>query len=202
MDSMKTVIKRGAEAILFLENENLVKERIKKNYRIDNIDNELRKTRTKKEAKLISEARRIGINVPNILETGENKITMEFIDGKRLKDILNENLRLAEDIGQSVGLMHTNGIVHGDLTTSNMLFKDNKVYFIDFGLGEFSKRLEDLATDLSVFKEALKSTHFKFLENLWESFIRGYRQINPTAEKVLQVLENIEKRGRYVKRGE
>lgn len=195
------IIKRGAEAILYLENEKLVKERIKKGYRIDKIDDELRKTRTKKEARLISEARRIGINVPNIFEINGNKIIMEFIDGKRLKDVLNESPSLAEEIGKSVGIMHSNGIVHGDLTTSNMILKDNKIYFIDFGLGDFSRRLEDLAIDMSVFREALKSTHFKFLDVLWESFIRGYKQTNPTAEKVLKVLDNVEKRGRYVKRG-
>src|SRR2546428_9195154 len=106
------IIKRGAEAILFLENGNLVKERIKKNYRIDEIDNELRMARTKREARLISEARRIGINVPNVFETGENKIVMEFIEGKRLKDVLNEDNGLSKEVGRSVGLMHANGIIH------------------------------------------------------------------------------------------
>src|SRR3989304_4148451 len=194
------IIKRGAEAVLYLENEKLIKERIKKGYRIEAIDNELRKNRTKKEARLISEARRIGINVPNIFEVKENKIAMEFIGGERLKDILNDNADLAAETGKSVGLMHANGLVHGDLTTSNMIFKDNKIYFIDFGLGDLSKRLEDLATDLSVFKEALKSTHFKFLELLWGSFIKGYKQTNPQADNVFKALDGIEKKGRYVKR--
>jgi len=202
------IIKRGAEAVLYLEKENLIKERIKKGYRIPQLDNELRKYRTRKEAKLISEARRLGIATPKVIEVNEkeNKIVMEFIDGERVKELINkindnEKSYIAEEIGKSVGIMHSNGIMHGDLTTSNMILKDRKVYFIDFGLGDFSKRIEDYAIDLSVFKEALKSTHFKHLNLLWDSFIKGYKQTNPIHENVLKTLDNIEKRGRYVIRG-
>jgi len=201
------IIKRGAEAILYLENNHLVKERIKKSYRLSQIDIGLRKNRTKREAKLISEARRCGISTPRIISADEknNKILMDFIDGKRLKEFLNETddehrKKVAEDIGISVGLMHKHGIVHGDLTTSNMILKDDKIFFIDFGLGEFSKRIESLAIDLSVLKEAFKSTHFKYLNLLWDSFIKGYKQTNDNFNKVLETLDNIEKRGRYVKR--
>jgi len=98
--------------------------------------------------------------------------------------------------------MHKNGIVHGDLTTSNMILKNNKIYFIDFGLGEFSKRIENFAIDLSVLKEAFKSTHFKHLNLLWQSFIKGYKQTNDKSKEVLESLNEIEKRGRYVKRNE
>jgi len=203
------IIKRGAEAILFLENDNLVKERVKKSYRISQIDLELRKERTRKEAKLISEARRCGVETPKIISIDEknNKITMDFIDGKRLKEFFNETndenrKKIAEMLGKKVGLLHKNGIVHGDLTTSNMILKDDKIYFIDFGLGEFSNRIEDLATDLSVLKEAFKSTHFKYLDLLWLSFIKGYKQTNDNFNKVLDTLNEIEKRGRYVRRNE
>lgn len=201
------IIKRGAEAILYKEKENLVKERIKKGYRISQIDDDLRKVRTKKEAKLISEARRTGVNSPSIISVDEKnfKITMQFIDGIRLKEFFNETndeerAKIAEQVGKAVGKLHANGIVHGDLTTSNMILKDDKIFFIDFGLGEFSKRIETLGTDLSVLKEAFQSTHFEYLNLLWESFIKGYKQTNSNFNKVLDVLDNIEKRGRYVKR--
>jgi Kae1-associated kinase Bud32 len=201
------IIKRGAEAILYKEKENLVKERIKKGYRISQIDDDLRKVRTKKEAKLISEARRTGVNSPSIISVDEKnfKITMQFIDGIRLKEFFNETndkerAKVAEQMGKAVGKLHSNGIVHGDLTTSNMILKDDKVFFIDFGLGEFSKRTETLGTDLSVLKEAFQSTHFEYLNLLWESFIKGYKQTNSNFNKVLDALHNIEKRGRYVKR--
>jgi Kae1-associated kinase Bud32 len=201
------IIKRGAEAILYLQNNHLVKDRIKKGYRISEIDMELRKNRTKREAKLLSEARRCGVKTPKIISVDEKdyKIIMDFIDGERLKELLNKTSdenrkKLAEDIGKSVGLLHEHGIVHGDLTTSNMILKNEKIFFIDFGLGEFSKRTENLATDISVLKEAFKSTHFKYLNLLWENFIKGYKQTNAKFKRVLDVLNEIEKRGRYVRR--
>ncbi|OGI12604.1 Kae1-associated kinase Bud32 [Candidatus Micrarchaeota archaeon RBG_16_36_9] len=201
------IIKRGAEAVLYLDDSHLVKERIKKNYRLQQIDEKLRKLRTRKEARLISEARRCGIETPKIIsvDEDESKINMEFIDGKTLKEFLNETddenrEMIAEKVGKSVGLLHKHGIIHGDLTTSNMILKDDKIYFIDFGLGDFSKRIENQAVDLPVLNEAFRSTHFKHLNLLWESFIKGYRQTNNNFNKVLDALNDIEKRGRYVKR--
>lgn len=201
------IIKRGAEAILYLEGESLVKERVKKSYRLPQIDTELRIGRTRREAKLLSDARRSGVNTPTIVSVDEknSKIVMEYIKGERLKEFLNgtndENRKkTAEDVGKAVGTLHKQGIVHGDLTTSNMILKNGKIYLIDFGLGEFTKRTESLAVDLSVMKEAFKSTHFKHLNLLWDSFIKGYKQTNNNFNKVLEALDNIEKRGRYVKR--
>ncbi len=200
------IIKRGAEAILYLENNQLVKERIKKGYRINELDNEIRKYRTREESRLLSGARRCGVETPKIFSVDEKgfKIIMEFVDGERLKELINENpekgVKLAEDIGKSVGLIHCHGIVHGDLTTSNMIYKNNKIFFIDFGLGEFSQRTEDFGVDLAVLREAFKSTHFKYLNDLWNNFIKGYKQTNPKWEKVFKALEDIEKRGRYVVR--
>ena len=201
------IIKRGAEAVLYLENNQLVKERVKKNYRLKEIDEKLRKLRTRKEAKLLNEAKRVGVETPRIFSIDEKgfKIVMEFVDGERLKEFLNETddknrKGAAEEIGKAVGILHKSGIVHGDLTTSNMILRDDKIFFIDFGLGDFSNRIEDLATDLSVLKEAFKSTHFKYLDILWESFIKGYKLTNDKFNKVLDTLNDIEKRGRYVKR--
>ena len=201
------IIKRGAEAVIYLQEDKLVKERIKKNYRLKEIDEKLRKLRTRKEAKLLNEAKRVGVETPKIFSVDENgfKISMEFVDGKRIKEFFNETddlnrKKVAEELGKAVGLLHKNGIVHGDLTTSNMILKDDKIYFIDFGLGDFSNRIENQSTDLSVLKEALKSTHFKHLNLLWQSFIKGYKQTNDKFNKVLDTLNDIEKRGRYVKR--
>ncbi|MFH0928828.1 MAG: KEOPS complex kinase/ATPase Bud32 [Candidatus Aenigmatarchaeota archaeon] len=202
-------IKRGAEAIIWLDGSKVVKERIKKGYRLPEIDEKLRKYRTRKEGKLLLEAQRIGVNTPDVTIVSESnfKIKMDYIEGKRLKEFFNEAKEkemegVAELVGRSIGLLHTNGIAHGDLTTSNMILKDEKVFFIDFGLGENTKRAENLATDLSVLKEAFKSTHFKHLNLLWDSFIKGYKQTNDNFNKVLETLNDIEKRGRYVRRNE
>ena len=203
------ILKRGAEAILYLDSEkNLVKERIKKSYRLPQIDLKLRAERTRAEARLINEASRAGVAVPKIFSVDEKemKIVMEFISGERLKEIFNSEIsleekeKLAEKIGESVGKLHAHNLVHGDLTTSNLILHEKRVFFIDFGLGFQSSRAEDFATDLSVLKEALKSTHFKDLNILWPQVISGYRKNFPEAEKVFKALENIELRGRYVER--
>ncbi|HLE07760.1 MAG TPA: KEOPS complex kinase/ATPase Bud32 [archaeon] len=221
------ILKRGAEAILYLDSEkNLVKERIKKSYRLPEIDLKLRAERTRAEARLINEAGRAGVSVPKIFFVDEAgaKIVMEFLSGERLKEIFNSELplkekeKLAEKIGESIGKLHSHNLVHGDLTTSNLILHDRqnlkdsaspqnsqnfaggKIFFIDFGLGFQSSRAEDFATDLSVLKEALKSTHFKDLNSLWEQIISGYKKTFPEAEKVFKALENIELRGRYIER--
>lgn len=202
---------RGAEAILYLDELDgqkvLVKERIKKGYRIKQIDDKLRKTRTRKEIKLLSAVRSLGIQTPKILKVDEEncKIIMEYIDGIRVKELLTSSSiktieKVCFEIGKSIGKMHSSGIVHGDLTTSNMILKDDKVYFIDFGLGEFSKRIEDQAVDLNLLFEVLKSTHFKILDVCWDSIVKGYKLEYQAADKVLKQMEEIEKRARYMER--
>jgi Kae1-associated kinase Bud32 len=206
------IVARGAEAILkkdTLDNETvLIKERIKKGYRIEQVDRMLRTERTVHESRLLGEARRAGVNTPKILAVDEKgcKMTMEFIDGDRLKELFNSEENderkagLAESIGRSVGKLHSAGIVHGDLTTSNIILSNEKIFFIDFGLGFFSAKAEDHGTDIAVLKEAIKATHFKLLSLLWDRFIKGYKQTNPHAETVLKALNAIERRGRYATR--
>ncbi|MFZ3077772.1 MAG: KEOPS complex kinase/ATPase Bud32 [Candidatus Aenigmatarchaeota archaeon] len=207
----KKIIARGAEAILYREKldgqEVLVKERIKKSYRLPEIDSELRSQRTRREARLLSEARRCGVDTPKVFSVDESgcKIIMEFIKGKMLKVLFNDASEkdaaiMAEKTGGQIALLHSGGIIHGDLTTSNMILSEGKIYFIDFGLGEVSQRVEDFATDLSVLKEAIKSTHFRRLEVLWKSVEKGYKSSNPNAEAVFRRMDAIEKRGRYSKR--
>jgi len=205
------ILYRGAESILykdvFEDQEVLVKDRIKKGYRIDQIDKELRKTRTRKEVKLLTDARKIGVMTPKILHVDEtkSKIIMEFISGERIKELLfTADKKTIEkccfEIGKTIGKLHSAGIVHGDLTTSNMILKDEKMYFIDFSLGEFSKRIEDQGVDLNLLLEALKSTHFKILKICWDNILKGYKQEYIRAEEVLMKIDEIEKRGRYAER--
>lgn len=205
------VIKQGAEAILYLEEREgkkvLVKERIKKDYRIEQIDLKLRKERTKEEVKLLTEARKVGVITPKIFEVDYKnfKIVMEFVEGKRLKEFFNEASegeikKVCLEVGKLIGKLHSNGIIHGDLTTSNMILKNNEIYFIDFGLGFFSKRIEDQGIDLNLLYEALKATHFKILNVCWQSIIKGYEEVYEDAKKVLEKVEEIEARARYAER--
>ena len=217
---MKDVIARGAEAILYKEQYDgkavLVKERIKKSYRIPQIDNKLRVERTRTEARLLNEAGRAGVAVPAVLAVDEKsaKITIEYVEGGRLKELLNscdEKTRtlLAEMIGASIAKLHSHGIIHGDLTTSNMILSSGRLFLIDFGLGCLSCRAEDFGTDLAVLHEAVRSTHFEHLNDLWQNILKSYCSCfariagsENVAQKALKALEDIEKRGRYVRRKE
>ena len=205
------ILKRGAEAILYLAEffgeKVLVKERIRKKYRIKKLDDFLIKTRTRKEVKLLSEARKIGVDTPKIFEVDEKngKIVMEFVDGILVKNLFEkarkkEIEKICFEIGKKIGRLHTFNIIHGDLTTSNMIFKGGKIYFIDFGLGEFSSRIEDKAVDLRLLHDAINATHPKILKICWKSIVKGYKKEYKDAEKILEQLEEIRKRVRYAER--
>jgi TP53 regulating kinase-like protein len=198
-------LSRGAEAILYRKGDLLVKKRIPKGYRIKILDEKLRRERTNREAKLLMEAKRNGINVPSVMEKNleETKIVMEYIDGEKLRNMLdNMNEKELDDtckqIGEMITKLHEAGIFHGDLTTSNMILKDGKVYLIDFGLGRFSNKIEDFATDLHLLKHALIAGHNEKGEKIFEEIISYYHP--KEKEKILKRLEEIEKRGRYSKR--
>jgi Kae1-associated kinase Bud32 len=196
------IIAQGAEAVLKREGSKLVKERIKKGYRIRQIDEKLRKSRTRQEARLIREAKRAGILVPQVLDESKFSIDMEFIEGSKIRDILNEDNcgSIAKKIAEAVARLHNYDIIHGDLTTSNMILKDNRIYLIDFGLGFRSQKIEDKAIDLYLLHEALESTHFNVLKRAWKIILETYKQSYEKAEKVIKTLSDIEKRGRYQKR--
>ena len=92
---------------------------------------------------------------------------MEFIDGKKLSDSLESQdyKKICKQIAENITKMHNSGIIHGDLTTSNMIFKNNQVYFIDFGLAFHSSKVEDKAVDLHLLKQALEAKHFTIWKN-------------------------------------
>ncbi|MDP1695591.1 MAG: KEOPS complex kinase/ATPase Bud32, partial [archaeon] len=191
---------QGAEAVLILEDGKLIKRRTKKGYRIPVLDEKLRKQRTKRESKLLEKASKL-INVPKIIRVSdkEKEIDMEFIEGKKLSEHL-DNLRNAEEvcrqIGESIAKLHDADIIHGDLTTSNMLFLNNKVYFIDFGLGYESSKVEDKAVDLHLIKQALEAKHFLHFESFFKAILKGY-EISKNHIAVVNRLKAVEKRGRY-----
>lgn len=194
------LIAKGAEANLYRQDGRLVKDRIKKKYRIRELDERLRRLRTRHEAKLLEKTKELGINVPKVLKVdeGENIIEMEYINGKRMKEIFEENnikqiKQLSLRIGETIAKMHKNNVIHNDLTTSNILLKGDQVYFIDFGLGYVSTRLEDKAMDLVVFKKSLLASHTKNYEQIWKKITEGY-DIDGQTKKQIQ---EIEKRVRY-----
>ena len=199
---MQKIIQQGAEAIIVLEKNNVIKKRERKSYRIQEIDEKLRKTRTKRETNLLEKASLI-INSPKPLPN-KNKfeIKMPYIKGKKLSEHLDKlPNKLAQEtckkIGQSIAKLHDNNIIHGDLTTSNIILdKNNNIWFIDFGLGFNSIREEDKAVDLHLLKQALEAKHFSNWENYWKFIESGYK-LYKNSSKVLEKLKKVESRGRY-----
>jgi N6-L-threonylcarbamoyladenine synthase/protein kinase Bud32 len=201
------LIAQGAEAKLFRENKEqgaiLVKERIPKEYRCKELDKKIRHERTALEASLLRKAKSTGVNTPSVLEINkdETKITMEFIEGKRVKDALGKKNfeKICFETGQNIGKLHSYGIIHGDLTTSNIIQNtQGKLVFIDFGLGFHSRKTEDKAVDLLVFKKTFEATHHELMPKAWEKILEGYKkENNAEAIQVLKQIEIVEKRGRY-----
>jgi Kae1-associated kinase Bud32 len=196
---MQEIFRKGAEANLYVSGGKLVKERVQKKYRIPEFDVKIRKNRTSREGRILEKAFKAGINVPAVYGVDEKSfsITMEFVDGTLLKDIFESDegsiRSLAEQVGGLLRKLHDSGIVHNDLTTSNLILHDGKVYMIDFGLAFHSQRVEDQAMDLVVFKKSILATHTKKSDLIWESMLKGYGP----AREMLARINVIEKRVRY-----
>jgi len=195
---MRKILGAGAEATVYLDDNSVYKERSVKNYSHEDIDSVLRKTRTRKESKILKSLEKYGF-VPKIIEQKEYNIVMEHIVGTQLKKILDKDPKLAILIGKNLSIMHDLNMIHGDLTTSNMILsgkdKSKKLYFIDFGLSYNSARIEDKAVDIHLFKQALESKHFRVNDKAYKYFLQGY---NPKDRKeILERLAIAETRGRY-----
>jgi N6-L-threonylcarbamoyladenine synthase/protein kinase Bud32 len=204
----ENIIYQGAEAEIVLSNylgkKVIQKRRLSKSYRIKEIDSHLISSRTKKEARLISEARKSGVSVPIIYDVNLEKgvITLQYLNGKRIKDIINDldersKKMICIKIGESIAKLHNCDIIHGDITTSNMILLDDRVHFIDFGLGDKSDEIEARGVDLHVLMEAFESTHSKYPQ-CFEYVLEGYKNnycLNANA--VINKVNDIVKRGRY-----
>jgi len=186
---------RGAEAVVQMGIDQVNKCRFSKQYRHPDLDTRLIAERTRAEARLISESRRLGVPTPIISDITHDTITMERIAGDKLRDSLSSgSLRNA---GQVVGLLHNASLIHGDLTTCNIIIRNGRCYLIDFGLGFTSSELEARGVDIHVFFQVLESTAPDD-PALKESFIEGYRETFPAADEVIAREHEIDLRGRYL----
>ncbi|MBI2085587.1 MAG: Kae1-associated serine/threonine protein kinase [Candidatus Aenigmarchaeota archaeon] len=202
-------MKRGAEAIVssvFFDGiDSVLKERVRKNYRVEELDKKLRSQRTRSEARITGEARRAGVKTAAIYSTDEKnfRIYFELLDGVLLKNVFNSSderkMEIAKKWGLSVAKLHAAGIIHGDLTTSNMIVMNDELYFIDFGLAFFSKREEDKAEDINLLRQSIEATHSEFAELIWKHFLAGYSTYSNNTNTVKRAAE-IGSRGRYSKR--
>lgn len=201
---------RGAESKLFtvewLGIPAIAKKRLPKKYRIPELDFYFRKQRTIYESRLISRAKTAGVKTPFIYEIDitNTTIVMELIEGEILKTSLprfslKKQKEICEKIGILIGLLHKASIVHGDLTTSNIILlpEENDLVFVDFGLGYITDKLEDFGIDIYLLERAFISTHAEIFENIWQEVILGYKKTSPYGNVIEEKLIDISSRGRY-----
>jgi TP53 regulating kinase-like protein len=180
-------------------------------YRLPELDKLIRVQRTVHEAQMIHLSRVAGVSSPHLyyLSPPEALLVMEYLEGTRLKTLLLESglkdarvARIGEEFGGSVGRLHAAGIMHGDLTTSNVIIDDDGgVSLIDFGLAIHSQRLEDQAVDLRLIKETLTGAHNILSKRFMQSLLSGYSSVlgKERAEAATRKLAEIERRGRYAR---
>ncbi len=196
----------GAEASIsfteFLGREALVKTRPAKSYRLPEIDTHIRNVRTRNEARIMHDARAAGVRTPCIydIDLKESSITMEYIKGPSVKSVLDDEPARADDIcrkiGTSVARLHSAGICHGDLTTSNMILEGDEVCFIDFSMGCANAELEDIGVDLRLLERAFSSAHVG-LESSFGVLMDTYYENVQNAKQVRKKLTDIKNRARY-----
>jgi len=196
-----TLIYKGAEAevfkTVFLGLKAIEKRRISKNYRCPELDLQIRNQRTKLEAGLLVSTKKAGVRAPAVLGIDWQKkaIFMEFVEGTKARDLKKTGNEWIA-IGKKIAKLHSNGIIHGDLTTRNIIITPKKnIAFVDFGLGFYSKKTEDQAFDLLNLKKILLAEDNSG-QKKWNKILQGYKQYQK-AGSVISRLKEAEKRGRY-----
>jgi len=199
-------MKKGAEAdiyqLMWQNSKAILKIRKPKNYRNSTLDSKICKQRTIKESQMLSQVKSFGIPTPLVyfVNLENNSIIMQEIPGKPVHDLSESKIiELSKQIGKLVGMLHQNGVMHGDLTTSNFILFQNTVYVIDFGLSQNTIKSEDHAVDLRLIKEILNSAHAKIMQSAWKNFLLGYKSIvgSTSFTKITKLVLDIESRGRY-----
>jgi TP53 regulating kinase-like protein len=215
----ENIIRKGAEASLYYGHwfgkEVIFKYRIPKRYRIEELDKKIRTARTLNEARALIKVKNYEINVPQVFEidSKNSTIIMKYIQGNKLKDILidldeDHKQKFFTEIGRIIAILHKNGHIHGDITTSNILITNNdKIFLIDFGLHQYSDTIEDKSVDLHLFKRVLISSHGKDFKVCFSAFLEGYRseygeEGKIECEDIIKNISVVETRGRYVKKDE
>ncbi|MDR5671636.1 bifunctional N(6)-L-threonylcarbamoyladenine synthase/serine/threonine protein kinase [Halalkaliarchaeum sp. AArc-CO] len=185
---------RGAEAIVEIEGDRVVKRRVGKSYRHPKLDETLRTTRTRSEARLTSDARRVGVPTPLVydVDVPEATLTLQFVGDADLAERLDPER--CRQVGEHLARLHGAGFVHGDPTPRNVRVDDERTYLIDFGLGYYTDHVEDYAMDLHVFEGSVAGTASDASVHL-EAFEGGY--LDGGEQRVIDRLRTVEGRGRY-----
>ncbi|XP_057702871.1 EKC/KEOPS complex subunit TP53RK [Corythoichthys intestinalis] len=216
------LLKQGAEAriyrTVFLGRPTIVKERFLKRYRHPLLDEKLTHRRTVQEVRSILRCRRVGLSAPVVyfVDYSSHCIFLEeIVNSSTVRDhIANAQLQLsgsscpemklehlAKKIGHILAKMHDEDVIHGDLTTSNMLLRsppkdgESDIVLIDFGLSYISALPEDKGVDLYVLEKAFLSTHPKS-EVLFETLLKSYTASSKKSGTVIKKLDEVRLRGR------
>uniref|UniRef100_G3SQH1 non-specific serine/threonine protein kinase n=2 Tax=Loxodonta africana TaxID=9785 RepID=G3SQH1_LOXAF len=210
------LVKQGAEARVFRGyfqgRAAVVKHRFPKGYRHPTLEARLSRRRTVQEARALLRCRRAGISAPVVffVDYASNCLYMEEIEGSMtVRDYIQSTMetekapqclsRLAKTVGQALARLHDEDLIHGDLTTSNMLLKPPleqlNIVLIDFGLSFISALPEDKGVDLYVLEKAFLSTHPN-TETVFEAFLKSYSSSSKKARPVLKKLDEVRLRGR------
>eukprot|EP00042_Codosiga_hollandica_P019948 m.63001 g.63001 ORF g.63001 m.63001 type:complete len:214 (-) comp49609_c0_seq2:100-741(-) len=205
------LVAQGAEARIYLHElfgrPCLVKERFSKSYRHPVVNEKLTTSRTQHEVKALLRCRELGIPTPAVylVDLSRNMIFMEYfataITVKEqiitVGDELAPHVALMNSIGSLIATLHSNNLIHGDLTTSNFLLEPstNVVYVIDFGLCATSTLIEDKAVDLYVLERAFKSTHPN-ADELFAQIMTAYSASVRQSDAIIRKLGEVRERGR------
>ena len=210
---LPTLIYTGAEAEIYIQEwfgEIVIrKQRVPKSYRAPMLDSNIRHMRTSHEATMLREVRKLGVAVPTVqhIDQESTSLIMDFINGRTLKEELHlisksERRTRCRALGELLAVMHLGGVVHGDVTLSNVISQNGKLFMIDFGLGNFSREVEAMGVDLLLLNRSIRSTHYMFHTELFRSFVEGYREVRGRkADEILEKMREVERRGRYFERG-
>lgn len=199
------LLKRGAEADICLTDwfgrPAVLKVRHPKPYRNPDLDARLRRQRTVREAFMLHAVKSLGVSTPLIyfVDPGRHHIIMEYIEGTPVHSLPAREIPIhCREMGRIAGLLHSDGIMHGDLTTSNFILA-GRLFLIDMGLSRHTIKPEDWAVDMRLIKEMLSSAHAEVLEESWEALTAGYASMMPRHAEVLRLVSRIEARGRYAR---
>ncbi|XP_027931383.1 EKC/KEOPS complex subunit TP53RK-like isoform X1 [Vigna unguiculata] len=219
-DTSLILLKQGAEARVFessfVGRKSVVKERFSKKYRHPALDSKLTLKRLNAEARCMTKARRLGVCTPVLYAVDHvlHTLTFEYVTGPSVKDVFLEFGALGTDkewldniasqIGDAIGKLHDGGLIHGDLTTSNMLLKSDtkqlvssfmSQVLIDFGLSFTSTLPEDKAVDLYVLERSIISMHSS-CGNVMDQILAAYRKSSKQWSTTLNKLAQVRQRGR------
>eukprot|EP00918_Siedleckia_nematoides_P071973 GHVU01157245.1.p1 GENE.GHVU01157245.1~~GHVU01157245.1.p1 ORF type:complete len:279 (-),score=39.23 GHVU01157245.1:265-1101(-) len=209
------VLFQGAEARVYrttvVGKEAVLKHRFPKRYRHPTMDASICWTRTVNEARNMFKCRSAGVESPVVyaVDQATNSILMQYIHGRTMKATTDDSVTpeatlrtLEQHIGADIARMHGGAdVVHGDLTTSNILVTASSTgslipVFIDFGLSCVSTAVEDKAVDLYVLERSIQSTHVT-RAGMFERILEGYQMAAPKAARpVIKRLAEVRLRGR------